>query len=676
MNTKKIIQKGEKRSFPSVVKPMECLLVREVHNDAKRLYELKLDGYRIVAHKNKDQVVLHYRNAQNYTSKYPPVAVEISELKMDVVLDGEVVVFDEQGKPSFDLTQKQYKGGYPIFYYVFDIIWIDGYDVTGLALSERKQLLQELNIAGDVIRIIETFEDGHALFEQVKEMGLEGVVSKQKDSRYEQGKRSGSWEKTPTEIRQEFVIGGWQESTSGIPFRTIMFGAYDNANLYYIGHSGSGFKESVIKDIYKRLSKDEIEECPFVNEKDIEIKTKAHWCKPIHVGNFKFSTWTKSGMIRKPAIFLGFREDKDPKDVAREVPADISTTENSTDMKNDNKNERVIKEENKSDSSASNKVSTEGSNWPELERVEITSKDVFTFGDCDIELTNVEKALWEKEKIPKAQLIQYYHSVQEYILPYLRDRPLSLHVKHIAPNAPGLYIKDMEGHQPECADIFSTPRKHKKKGKRDVIDYLICNNEATLLYMINLGCIDVNPWNSRVQSPLKPDYIVIDLDPSDEDFNKVIETAKAAKEYFDANKLKAFPKTSGKTGMHLYLPCSGFNYKEARFLAKNICTEIHLMVPEITTVEVSIAKRGSNLFVDFSQNDEADTLAAPYSVRPYKIPSVSTPLEWKEVNDKLHPSNFTIENIGKRIEKKGDLFNGVLDKKNAEHNNPALRKML
>src|SRR6185437_6452576 len=187
-----------------------------------------------------------------------------------------------------------------------------------------------------------------------------------------------------------------------------------------------------------------------------------------------------------------------------------------------------------------------------------------------------------------AGLIEYYHSVAPYILPYLKDRPESLHLKNINAQAPGFYIKDMDGNQPEWAKVFSTPRKHSKKGRRDTIDYLVCDNEATLLYMVNLGCIDINPWTSRVQHYQQPDFIIIDLDPSEDNFKKVVQTALAGKEIFDNLKLKSFPKTSGKTGMHLYIPCHGFSFVEARKIALNICKKINHLAPAISTVENTI----------------------------------------------------------------------------------------
>ena len=226
------------------------------------------------------------------------------------------------------------------------------------------------------------------------------------------------------------------------------------------------------------------------------------------------------------------------------------------------------------------------------------------------------------------------------------------------------------------ANIFTDKRKHKKAGKRDVIDYLVCNNESTLLYMVNLGCIDINPWTSRTDNYLYPDYIIIDLDPSDGDFRKAVDTALAAKEFFAKQKLTAFPKTSGKTGIHLYIPCRGFTFPEARTIAENICSEIHSLVPEITITEVTISRRGNNLYIDPNQNDEADTVAAPYSVRPFHIPTVSTPLEWKEIGSKLNSADFTISTIFKRIHDKGDLFKKIMPEEVAAGNNRQLKKLL
>jgi len=550
-----LLKKGIKSPLLPHPEAMNCTLIREPFNDAGWLYEVKLDGYRILASKKGNDVTLHSRKSLNYTRYYPSVVQALKEIPFDAIVDGELVVLDEKGRPNFDLLQK-YHEGMPIAYYCFDLLWVGGYDITGLFLTERKALLKQLMPQNEVIRYSDGFDDGLLLFEQIKAMDLEGIVAKRKDSKYQPGKRVKDWLKLPTEIRQEFVIGGWTESDSGRPFRSIVFGAYEEGSLRFVGHSGSGFKDEVMKEVMKRLKPLETKKNPFADE--VDHTTTPHWVKPELVGNFKFSTWTAAGKIRKPAIFLGFRDDKDPKEVVREIaltpkqeekvvhemakPIEKVTITQMVKSEPEERQDRPLQ---------GKKENVDESNWPELDKQLVTSSAVFSIEDRQVTLTNVEKELWPG--IKKAHLIQYYHEVSRFLMPYLLDRPQSLHVKHLKPTAPGLYIKDMEGRQPGWADIFSVNRKHKKKGKREVIDYLVCNNEATLLYMVNLGCIDINPWTSRTASYLQPDFIIIDLDPSDEDFKKVIETARAAKQFFDQHKLRAFPKTSGKTGMHFYL---------------------------------------------------------------------------------------------------------------------------
>ena len=582
---RKSVPKGTEAPFPKGVPPMLATLVKEPTFDNDYIYEVKWDGYRIIAYKQNNSIVLRSRKLLDYTKYYPPVIAALKQLKYDAILDGEVVVLDKQGKPDFDALQAYTKKQEGLLaYYVFDLLWLDGYDLTGLTVVERKKMLQKILPVDNVLRYSDAFDDGTGLFEQAKQIGLEGIVAKKKDSIYipsKGNKRTKYWLKVPIKIIREFVIGGWTESGSGRAFRSLLFGAYKDGKLICVGHAGGGYKEDDMPVLLMELKKIEVKKKPFANE--VVTDTKPHWTKPLKVARFEFATWTKSGNIRKPAIYKGRRDDKAPKDVLLEESVDAAEA-------------KLVIHDSETDNGKQTKavnakpVASRDSNWPELERIEITSKDTIEIEGCSIELTNVERELWSDKDIRKADLIQYYHSISKYILPHLKDRPLSLHVKPYSPTAPGLYIKDMEGRQPECADIFSTPRKHPKPGKRAVIDYLVCNNLATLIYMINVGCIDINPWTARTTSPKKPDYIVIDLDPSDEDFKKAIEAAKAAKEFFDEHKLKAFVKTSGKTGIHLVIPCGRFTFPQARSIALHICNEVHLLIPDITTTEVRMER--------------------------------------------------------------------------------------
>jgi bifunctional non-homologous end joining protein LigD len=572
------------------------------------------------------------------------------KLSLDCILDGEICALNAEGFPDFDTLQKP-PAGTALVFYAFDLLWLDGYSLLDLPLTDRKLILADFLGANKVIRYSEHYPDAIALFEKMKSMGVEGIVSKKKDSLYVSGQRGGSWYKTPTEMRQEYVIGGWVESDRGRAFASLLFGAYKNKKLEWVGHAGGGFKHKDMPVILAKMKRLEIKKSPFANE--VDYKGIVHWDKPELVANFKFATFTKSGRIRKPAIFLGFREDK---------PA-----------------AKVVQEQVKSAPKKSGKKllrstallpPSPGSNWHLLEKNPAGHAETMPIGDCPFTATDIEREIWKG--ITKMQLIQYYHEVCPFIMPHLKDRPQSLHVKPVNATAPGMYIKDMEGRQPECADIFSDQRKHKKAGKRDIIDYLVCNNEATLLYMVNLGCIDINPWTSRITAPTEPDYIIIDLDPSDNDFKKAITAAEATKQILDEAALKAFVKTSGKTGIHIYIPCLGFSFPAARTIAENICEAIHKLLPKITTTTVSVSARGNKLYLDPNQNDYADTVAAPYSARPHHVPSVSTPLLWNEVNAALDPAAFTITTIVTRLAKKGDLFAAVMDKKIAARNSKKL----
>lgn len=658
-DVKDLKNQGIKKAMPKTVKPMLCTLTKEVVSDEDYLYELKWDGYRIISYIDDGKVRMDSRSALDYTKKYPPVAKALKNLGHDIVVDGEVVVFNEEGKPYFDALQLYNGHDTPINYCVFDILWLDGYNLMELPLTDRKEILKELVADNDVLRFSESFDDGEALYQQALDLDLEGIVAKRKDSSYVSDARDSRWLKTPTRKRQEFVIGGWAESDKVRSFKSLLFGAYNNnGDFEWIGRSGGGYKHSEMPGILAQLQELEMSQTPFVN-KVLDTKgAKTHWVKPELVANFEFATWTKTGRIRKPATFLGWRHDKKAKDVVREVPL---TDEQEEEIQQQSEAKEPLK-------------ATADSNWPKIQHKKIQSERDFEFGGHTLTVNNIEQDLWRG--ITKARLIMYYHSICNYILPHLKDRPLSLHIKQDGANAPGFYIKDMEGNKPEYLDVFKDQRRHKKEGKRDEIDYAVCNNEAALLYLINLGNIDLNPWSSRTDNPQQPDFISIDLDPSDDDFSKAIKTAQAAKKVFDKLKLQSLVKTSGKTGIHLFLPCEGFTYPQARTLAEKICEMVCAEVPDIATTDVTIEHRGTKLFVDPSQNDYADTLACVYSVRPYKHPTVSTPLEWKEIKEKLDPGKFTMDMVPERLERKGDLFADLLNGKWRKTNTKILSKLL
>jgi bifunctional non-homologous end joining protein LigD len=630
---------------------MLSTLVKEPFNDPKYVYEIKFDGYRIIAYVDQLNVKLESRGGMDYTKKYPPITAALKKLNRQMVVDGEVVYLNKQGIPDFDLLQtfNGQKTG-PLAYYVFDILWLDGKDLTSLPLLERKAVLKDVIGGNPVIRYSEHFDDGLLVLRHARENALEGIMAKKKDSRYIPDNRSNLWLKFTIDKKEEFVVGGWIESESR-KFRTLLFGAYEGNELKWVGHAGGGYKEKDMPKILSRLKALETTESPFSN--DVDYEGKVHWIKPELVANIKYATFTRAGKIRKPAIFLGFREDKKATQVVRQIERTLTPPKNTL--------------------SKRSKQNTK-SNWNVVDSELIKSRDILHIDGEEVHVYNADRTLWRG--ITKAHLLQYYHEVSDAILPHLRSRPLSLYLKLQNAFRTGIYIKDMEGRQPAYADVFATERKHKKAGKRNTIDYLVCNNKATLLYIINLGCVDINPWTSTTDDPDHPNYLTIDLDPSDDDFQKAVDTALAAREFFLEHKIKSYPKTSGKTGMHLYLPCFTFSFEEARIIAENIAAEIHALVPDITTLDIDVASRGSNLFIDPSQNDYTDTLAAPYSVRPFHIPLVSTALEWREIKRGLDRSAFTMDEVLTRLKRKGDLFAEVLSTEVRINNSKQLKKWL
>lgn len=325
-----LIKKGVKKSMPVKVNPMLCTLTKTPPDDVGYIYEIKWDGYRIIAFVDGKKVRLHSRSGLDYTARYPVIVQALQGLGHKMVIDGEMVVFNEDGIPDFDAVQNYDGRTTPLSYCVFDLLWIDGYDLKSLPLTERKKILETIIGDGETLKFSFSFDDGPALYAQMMKMNLEGIVAKKKESEYREGTRDYDWLKTPTRKRQEFVIGGWAESDKKRSFKSLLFGAYNKKKFEWIGRSGGGYKEKEMPAILKKLERIEIDESPFVN-KVLDTKgAKTHWVKPQLVANFEFATWTKGGRIRKPATFLGFRTDKKAAQVVREVPASIAEIEEET----------------------------------------------------------------------------------------------------------------------------------------------------------------------------------------------------------------------------------------------------------------------------------------------------------------------------------------------------------
>ncbi|MBZ4191642.1 non-homologous end-joining DNA ligase [Niabella beijingensis] len=322
------MSKQEKSAIPKQIAPMLCKLVRALPELENYLYEIKWDGYRAISYVKESMVHMDSRGGLNYTARYPQIEKALRNLKHDVIIDGEIVVFNDEGKPDFDALQKYNGENTPISYCVFDLLWLDGQNLEQRPLTERKELLKELVNKRAVFKFSKSFDDGQSLYKQMLSQNLEGVVAKRKDSPYREGERGNDWLKIPTRKRQEFVIGGWAESSKKRPFKSLLFGAYENDRFTWIGRSGGGYKEKEMVDILEKLKALEMKTSPFVNPVLDAKGAMVHYVRPRLVANFEFATWTKTGRIRKPATFLGFRNDKRPADVVREIPETLNAIKN------------------------------------------------------------------------------------------------------------------------------------------------------------------------------------------------------------------------------------------------------------------------------------------------------------------------------------------------------------
>jgi bifunctional non-homologous end joining protein LigD len=602
------------KATPWQVKPMLSTLVDEPFNKEGWLFEVKWDGYRAIASKKKDDVALYSRNGLDFVTKYPPVAEAMRTWDHDIIVDGEIVVVDDDGKPHFEWLQNWKKDQHgSLHYYLFDILWCDGRDLRTMPLHERKALLQSILPHNDIFRYSDDVADnGEKLFREMQKRGLEGMVAKRADSQYREQTRGADWLKVKTHLRQEVVIGGYTEPRgSRKHLGSLLVGVYEKGLFTYVGHSGGGIADDQRKLLQTKLATLERKSSPFATEP--KPNAPVHWVKPEVVCEMSFSEWTSDGYMRHPQ-FEGLRPDKNPTAVHKEKPKS-----------------------------------------PPITSGKATASDPAA---SPVEFSHLDKVFFPKHRYTKGDLIHYYESVAEYILPYLADRPHSLNRMPDGIKGGGFYQKN-NPHLPEWvphADIYSESNDARLR-------WVVGGDVRTLLYMVQLGCIEINPWNSRVDTLDKPDWIVIDLDPEGVSFAKVIDVARTVKEVCDEWRIPTYSKTSGKTGLHVYIPLQAkYRYEQARNLAHLIVLEVNKRQPKLTSVERMPEKRKHKIYLDYLQNREGQTLAAPYSIRPTTDASVSMPLHWDEVTVGLQPSDFTIQNALTRLKRTGDLWKPVMGK--------------
>ncbi len=680
--------------FPASVKPMLATLTKTSFSNPDWLFEPKLDGVRALAFIRDGKVKLISRTGRDSTRQYPSLAEELGlQPERQLILDGEIVALDRDGRPSFHRLQQRLnlsreadirraEAETPVFYYVFDLIYAGGYDLRAVALAQRKDLLERILLPSDRVRLLEHFEEeGEAAYEAAVSHGLEGIIAKRRDSAYEAGRRSRHWLKIKPTLSDEFVIGGYSQGLGGraATFGALLLGYHDDeGRLVYVGHVGSGFDDRTLAGLRQRLDSITSDECPF--SETPPLKTATTWLRPHLVAEVEFAQWTVDGHLRAP-VFLRLREDKLATDVrlSEIVPA---PTGHAPDAEN-------------APASLQTEVQIA------LEQLENRrNRFILKVAGHKLSLSNLDKEFWPplegRPGLTKRDLIIYLANVSPYLLPHLRHRPLSLTRYPDGIAGEHFYQKHWGGTLPDFVDTVSLFSEHKEGDQ----EYLVCNNLPTLLWLGQIADLELHTWYSRVSpdpdghhlstqfsgsqknidnSLLSyPDFIVFDLDPyiysgreaageepelNRKAFARTREVALWLKDMLDSLSLSSFVKTSGRTGLHVYVPIlRTLDYRAVRSASETIGRFLLRQHPRQITMDWTVEKRAGKVFFDHNQNARGKTLASIYSPRPLPAAPVSMPLRWDELSD-VYPSDFTILSAPDLLAERGDLWAGILDAK-------------
>jgi bifunctional non-homologous end joining protein LigD len=614
-------------NMPERVEPMLATLAQTVPEGGDWLYEIKWDGFRGLCYLKNGALRIESRNAHPLNKQFP----ELEESKLAIaaetaIIDGEIVAFDSEGLPSFSLLQQRTgfatakdKTRAAVSLVAFDLLYLNGYDLRDVALSERRRLLREIVRTGPRVRVSEVFSgSGASVLHAAREHGLEGLLAKNADSRYESG-RSRRWVKVKFATQEEFVICGFTIGQRK-PFSSLVLGYYDNKTLRWVGNVGSGFTAKLLSDIDKLLQ-------PLTTKKrsveaDQEIPSVT-WVKPQLVCSVKYSGWGSDNHLRAP-VFVGLRPDLDAKDCVRELNDPIAPP-----------------------AAGEAKLLPAG-------KAEFTA----VVGGHPLKFTNLNKMFYPADGFNKRDVINYYKDVAPLLVPHLKDRPLSLKRYPNGIDADYFFQKDAPASFASWLRTESIVAEEGSAPKR----FVICDDEASLLYLANLGCIDQNPWFSRVGSLDCPDFIVLDLDPYHCGFDRIVEAAQLVRRKLEDLHLEGYPKTTGGDGMHIYVPIAAeYSYDQVRTFAEIIARLAIADRPDLFTTPRTVAQREKGrVYFDYLQISWGKTISAPYVLRAYPQAPVATPLRWSEVRPGLSPHDFTLANVRARFQQLGDIFAPVL----------------
>jgi bifunctional non-homologous end joining protein LigD len=604
----------KKGPSPNGLVPMLCALEGAELVDSERLYELKLDGVRIVAEKRGPQAALRYRNGRSATANYAEIARAVSLLPADdALIDGEILTFDADGKPSFErlaprihaqkpLDIEQARANVPVVYLVFDLLSLAGRDLTGLPLVERKQILSQLVRGRGLVRMLDHIEgDGSALYELCRREKLEGVVAKRKQSPYRVGpRRTTDWVKIKCERDDDFVVMGYvQGQGARKSLGALCLGAYARGELEYRGRVGSGLSDATIRLLLPELGRLERATYPGVGDVPEDPGTeKARWLEPKLVVQVRYHGFTEEGRLRAP-VFLGLRPDVDPHSCLASATPPVAEPEPTASV---------------------------------------------SLGTGRVLVSNPDKVFWPESGYTKADLCSYYASIAPHMLPFLRGRPLVLvrHPDGIAGKS--FYQWNVPEGTPSWMrrlDISDTDEVD-----RSAKNVFLVDDEDGLVYLANLGCIPLHVLACREQSLGTCDFLTVDFDLGERPFADAVRLGLTLREVLDDAGLPGFPKTSGQRGLHVLIPLgSGIPFEAAKLLVELLGRIVTARHPQIATMERKLEKRGDRVYVDTGQTGTSRTIVAPYSVRAHPGATVSTTLAWEELHAGLDPARFTIVTV-------------------------------
>jgi bifunctional non-homologous end joining protein LigD len=659
LNAPKLSGTLDPRAFPLM---FARLSYQPVDGD-RWLFEIKYDGVRALALRDGDEVRLFARRGSEITGQYPEVALALRALPYRrFAIDGEIVALDDQGRPDFQLLQRRMhladkhdiarmSLAVPVCHFVFDLLAFGDFDLRGLALDNRKELLERLVKGEGPVRYCEhIIGRGRDFYDAVSQAGLEGMMAKLRASPY-RGRRSDDWLKIKCPQTRRFVIGGWTDPAgSRSYFGALMLGQYDSdGELRFIDKVGTGFNHERLRNIHELMRKRGRDTSPFRRPRPGEppLPKTPHFCEPELVCAVRFAEYTNQGGIRHPS-FLRMLEEADPRECVFEGPRDTDGA---------------------APPAASSLAEPGGAIQEAAEPM----------GDHDAErkvtVTNPEKIFWPAQGYTKSDLVAYYQSIAQWMLPYLKERPVMLTRYPDGIEGKSFYQKDAPAFAPPW---LRTEKIYSHDSQRDIA-YFILDSADALAYMANLAAITIHIWSSRITHLENPDWLLFDIDPKGSTTRNAVavaqETARALRELG----LRPYLKTSGQAGLHVMVGLEPkYTYEQARMFSELVARLVVSRIPDLATINRNPRTRAGKVYIDYLQLGHGKTIAAPFSVRPIEGAPVSAPLDWKELKPGLDPGAFNIKTMPRRMEKlRRDPFLGALeDPMTLEAALPALESLL